>query len=461
LTAVDLLGVTSLPRGATVTLDLPVFCFTLGSVGIAALVFGLLPAWNGARVDAADALRDANARASASRSQVQLRHGLVVAEVALAVMLLTTAGLFYHSFARLQDQDPGFDRDSVLTARLTLPPAKYPSDEQRRTFADNVLAELNALPGVASAGFTDAVPFGYTSPSGTYRIAGRELPEGEPPPHGLMRSVSENYFTAMGIPLLRGRAFAPQDNADAEPVVIIDRVLADRYFRDVDPIGRQIFRDERMRNTRTIVGVVAPVKQYGLDDNTSKETLYFPYNQRPVEGITLVVRTTLPPGGLIRAVRQTVLGVDSEQPLFDIQTLTGRINGTLQRQRVPMRLIGLFGGMALLLASLGIYGVLAFNAAQRAREFGIRAALGATARDVSALVLNQGLRLVLIGIVLGLAGYLVTSGFLRHLIFDITPLDPVSLLLGPAVLFAVALIACWLPARRAASVDPMEALRDE
>ncbi|HSH14800.1 MAG TPA: ABC transporter permease, partial [Verrucomicrobiae bacterium] len=248
LTAVDLLGVTSLPRGATVTLDLPVFYFTMGSVGIAALVFGLLPAWNGARVDAADALRDTNARASASRSQIRLRHGLVVAEVALAVMLLTTAGLFYHSFARLQDQDPGFDRDSVLTARLTLPPAKYPSDEQRRPFADNVLAELNALPGVASAGFTDAVPFGYTSPSGTYRIAGRGLPEGEPPPHGLMRSVSENYFTAMGIPLLRGRAFAPQDNADAEQVVIIDRILADRYFPDVDPIGQQIFRDERKQN---------------------------------------------------------------------------------------------------------------------------------------------------------------------------------------------------------------------
>jgi len=310
-------------------------------------------------------------------------------------------------------------------------------------------------------GLVDAVPFGFTNPSATYGIVGREPTDGVPPPHALVRSVSPGYFAAMGIPLLRGRAFTEQDNAEGTDVVVIDRVLADRYFKAMDPIGQQITLGANGRGVRTIVGVVAPVKHGGLDDPTTKETLYFPYDQRPVETFTLVARTTLPADQLMNAVREGVLRIDPEQPLFDLQTLAGRIEGTLAQRKVPMRLLGVFGGMALLLAALGVYGVLAFNVGQRRREFGIRTALGATMGDVSNLVLGQGLRLVAWGTAIGLLGYVAVNRFLRSLVFDISPLDPVSLVLGPAVLLVVATLACWLPARRAATVDPMEALRTE
>jgi predicted permease len=265
----------------------------------------------------------------------------------------------------------------------------------------------------------------------------------------------------MGIPLLRGRAFTEQDDGEGTDVVVIDRILADRYFKEVDPIGQQITLGANGRGVRTIVGVVAPVKHWGLDDPTTKETLYFPYDQRPVETFTLIARATVPADQLISTVRRSVLRIDSEQPLFDLQTLAERIEGTLVQRKVPMRLLGVFGGMALLLASLGVYGVLAFNVGQRQREFGIRTALGATMGDVLNLVLGQGLRLVALGIVLGLLGYLAVSRLLRSQVFEVSPLDPISLLLGPAALLAVATVACWLPARRAAKVDPMEALRSE
>jgi predicted permease len=324
-----------------------------------------------------------------------------------------------------------------------------------------VVTELESLPGVSAVGIVDAVPFGYTNPSATYGIVGREPADGAPPPHALVRSVSPGYFASMGIPLLRGRGFTEQDAGDSPSVVIIDRILADRYFKGVDPIGQQITRGANAQDARTIVGVVAPVKHWGLNDPTTKETLYFPYNQRPVETFTLVARATVPAHQLMGAVRRSVLRIDPEQPLFDLQTLAGRIEGTLLQRKVPLRLLGAFGGMALLLAALGVYGVLTFNVGQRRREFGIRTALGATTSDVANLVLGQGIRLVLLGTVVGLLGYAMISRFLRNLVFEVAPLDPFSLLLGPAVLLVVATLACWMPARRAAKVDPMEALRSE
>jgi predicted permease len=461
MSAADQFGLAELPRAEAVRLDASVFLFTLVTVGLTGLLFGLLPALHASRVDANEALHDAGTRASVGRSQARLRHGLVVAEMALAVMLLTTAGLLYHSFDRLQRQDPGFDHASTLTARLTLPPTKYESDESRTAFAHRVVAELKSLPGVAAVGLVDAVPFGYTNPSATYRIVGREQTDGAPPPHALDRSVSPGYFAAMGIPLLRGRAFTEQDDTEGTDVVVIDRILADRYFKEVDPIGQQITLGANGGGVRTIVGVVAPVKHWGLDDPTIKETLYFPYDQRPVETFTLIARATIPADQLISAVRRSVLRIDPEQPLFDLQTLAERIEGTLVQRKVPLRLLGVFGGMALLLASLGVYGVLAFNVGQRQREFGIRTALGATTGDVLNLVLKQGLRLVALGIVLGLLGYVAVSRLLRSQVFEVSPLDPISLLVGPAALLVVATLACWLPARRAARVDPIVALRSE
>ncbi|MBN8246662.1 MAG: ABC transporter permease [Verrucomicrobia bacterium] len=460
LSAAEALGISGLPRGDAVRLDRQVLLFTLATVGVTALTFGLLPAWHGARADAAEALRDGGGRTSAGRSQLRLRQALVVSEVALAVLLLATAGLLRQSVARLQRQSPGFDAASVLTARLTLPAVKYPEDSQRLEFADRLVAALRALPGVSQVGFTDSVPFGYMNSQGTYHIVGHEPPAGQPAPHGLVRSVSDGYFQSLRIPLLLGRGFLPSDAPDADPVVVIDRVLADRYFAGQDPIGRQlVMGGTGAGNRRTIVGVVAPVKHRGLDDATPKETLYFPYSQRPVESFTLVLRATSPPESLIPTVRRTLRALDPEQPLYDVQTLEARIEGTLRNHQMPMRLLSLFGGMALLLASLGVYGILAFHVGQRTQEFGIRGALGATPRDVAALVLGQGLRLVLLGIALGLASYLAVSRFLRTMVFEISTLDPLALMAGPLILCACAALACWLPARRAARVDPMTALR--
>jgi predicted permease len=461
LSGAELFGLADLPRGGGVRLDGSVFLFTVVSVGFTGLLFGLLPALRASRVDANQSLHTAGARASAGRSESRMRHGLVIVEMALAVMLLTTAGLLYHSFDRLQRQDPGFDPVSTLTARLTLSPVKYPTDPSRTAFAHWVVSELQRLPGVTDVGLIDAVPFGYTNPSATYGIVGHEPADGGPPPHALVRSVSPGYFAAMGIPLLRGRVFTEQDDTESAPVVVIDRVLADRYFQDADPVGQQIALGLNGQDPRTIIGVVAAIKHRGLDDPSMKETLYFPYDQRVVETFTLVARTTLPVERLIQAIRQRVLAIDPEQPLFDLQTLAERIQGTLSQRKVPIRLLGVFGGMALLLAALGVYGVLTFNVGQRRREFGIRTALGATMEDVSRLVLSQGIRLAAFGTVLGLVGYTAVSRWLRSLVFDLSPLDPVSLLLGPAVLLAVAAFACWLPARRATRVDPMEALRSE
>lgn len=464
LSVTEAFGIASLPRGETVVLDRQVLLFTLLSVGTVALTFGLLPLASVIRVPALEALRAAGGRTSASQSQLRLRHALVVAEVALAVMLLTTAGLFSHSFARLQRQSPGFDRSGVLTARLTLPPIRYPEDAQRLAFADRAVADLQALPGVAAVGFTDVIPFGYHNSQGTYFVEGYTAADREPPPHGLMRSISPDYFAAMRIPLLQGRAFNAADHANAAAVVIIDQVLADRYFPGRSPLGQRIYRNSgEPRDYRTIVGVVAAVKHQGLDDPTRKETLYFPYAQRPVESFTLVVRTApgSPPESLIGPTRRVIQRLDPEQPLYEVSTLENRVAETLQRQRVPMRLLGIFGGMALLLAALGVYGVLAFNVAQRTQEFGIRAALGATAGEVMALVVRNGLRLVLLGVGLGLAGYLGVSRALRSLIFEITPLDPLALVAASTVLVMTALLACWIPARRAARVAPLVALRGE
>jgi putative ABC transport system permease protein len=460
LSVADSLGIASLPRGDTASLDWGVFLFTLICVGFVTLVFGLMPSWFGASVDASETLRDGTARSSGGRSHQRIRHALVVSQVALAVMLVTTAGLFYRSFAKLQQQNPGFDRTSTLTARLTLPPSKYPTDDQRRDFAEQAVAALRSLPAVTTVGFSDAVPFGYQNSQGTYYIDGLETSADQPPPHGLVRSVSEDYFQAMRIPLLQGRMFNSGDTANAEQVVIIDRVLADRYFAGRDAVGQRLYRNPgESKDFRTIVGVVAAVKHQGLDDPTRKETIYFPYTQRPVESFTLVLRASSDPKQLIPAVRRAIQRLDPDQPIYDIATLASRINATLQPRRLPVTLLGAFGVLSLFLAALGIYGVLSFHVGQRRREFGIRSSLGATARDVTLLVIGHGLRLVGLGVAGGLLGYMMVSGAVRSLVYEVTPLDPLAVAGGCATLVGVALLACWIPARRAAGVDPLVALR--
>ena len=462
LAGMSSLGVDDLPRSQSIGLDFNVFAFTLGSAVLSGLLFGLVPAWQASRTHASDALKSAGTRVTAGRHQRIVRNVLVVTEIALSLMLLSTTVLLMRSLHHLQNQSAGFDPEFVLTGRFTLPETSYPADETRTAFAQNVLAELNAIPGAKTAAFTSNIPFGYGNSQGTYRIEGREVPDGTPPPHGQMRSVSADYFKTLGVPLLRGRTFTDADGPESEQVVIIDRVLADRYWPGEDPIGQRLYRGGNdPANLRTIVGVVAAVKQHGLDDEMRKETLYFPFAQRPVTGINFALRTTVPPETLIPQVRAAVLRVDSDLPIYDVQTLAHRVTGSLSNHRTPMLLLGIFSGMALLLSALGVYGVLAFSVGQRTQEIGIRMALGALAWDVLALVLRQGLALIAVGVAVGIAGFVAISRLLRSMVFELSTLDPLSILVSVSLLVAIAIVACTIPARRATRVDPMVALRDE
>lgn len=464
LGAVNSLGVGDLPRGFGVALDGRVFGFTLLCALATGLGFGALPAWFATRGSAADALKAAGTRTTAGLRQMWVRGALAVVQIALSLMLLATAGLLIKSFARLQEESPGFSTDHALTASLSLPAAKYATPETRAAFAAQLTARVAALPGVTAVGLTNNLPFGGGNSQGGYNIVGRDLVPGQPNPHGMIRQVSDGYFRAMGIPLLRGRTLEPTDTLGRENVVVIDRLLADRYWPGGDPIGQQINRGGNATQGNgawTIVGVVGTVKNTSLDQAVSKETLYFPFAQTPNATLTLVVKTSAPPETIAPALRAAVLALDPDQPVFDVKTMAMRLDESLQRRRSPMVLLSSFAAVALLLAALGIYGVLAFSVGQRTQEIGIRLALGAGRGQILALILRQGGVLIAIGLLLGLAGYVSLRSVIAQQLFGVAATDPVILVLAPLVLAAIALAACLIPARRATNVDPMVALRTE
>jgi predicted permease len=422
-----------------------------------------LPAWSATRGNTAEALKDAGTRATTGRRHLWIRSSLVVTEIALALMLLATAALLFKSFHRLQQESPGFVRENVLTTRLALPAAKYDTPEKQIAFHDAVLERVRALPGVTSAGFTSTLPFGGGNSMGTYQIDGFTPPAGQASPHGMMRWVSADYFKAIGIPLLRGRLFTAQDHAKSERVVVIDRFLAERYWPNEDPIGRRLYRGTQNANTVywTIVGIVPPVKNSSLETPVTKETIYFPFPQQPQGSLTLVVKTFAAPSTLTAPVRATILAIDPEQPVFDVKTMETRLEEAMQGRKSPMILLGLFAGIALLLAALGVYGVLAFAVGQRTSEIGIRLALGASRANILGMILRQGAGLVVLGVLIGLAGYFALSALIEKLLFGVAATDPATLIIAPVTLALVALAACLIPARRATRVDPMVALRTE
>ncbi len=461
--ALGSLGLSTLPRAFGVQLDFNVFAFTLLCALLTGLGFGALPAWSASRGDAGAALKEAGSRGSAGRRTTFLRAALVGGEIALAVMLLSTAGLLVRSFEKLQQQNPGFTPGGVITARLSLPDARYDRPEKRTAFADATLARLRALPGVTAAGLTNVLPFTGSNSQGSYKSPDIVVPAGAPSPHGQQRQVDPGYFKTMGLTLLRGRMFTDADAGSAQKVVIVDKLLADKYWPGQDPLGKRINRggDDANPTLWVIVGVVAPIKFQSLEENLQKETLYFPFAQQSVTNFSLVLKTAGDPTLLTSAVREAVRSVDPEQPVFDIKTMQQRMDDVAQTRRAPMILLGLFSGVALLLAVLGVYGVLAFSVAQRTSEFGVRIALGATSGDIAALVLRQGARLVTIGIVTGLAGYLALSTIVGKLLYGIAATDPATLAVAPVLLTLAATAACLVPVRRAVRVNPLEALRAE
>jgi predicted permease len=449
-----------LPGLADASLDPAVLAFTLGLSILTGLVFGLVPALLVIRGNPSTLLKDDSARGSASRSTGFTRSMLAVGETALALILLVCAGLLIKSFVRLQEVNPGFSTDNVLTAQVSLPAARYGDADARRAFWNRLLETARAIPGVTQAGLTSNVPFNGSISSGSYSIVGYTPGPGEAAPHGRQEVVGGDYFRAMQIPLREGRLFDDRDAAGAAPVVIVDEYLVKRYFPDRSPLGQQIRRGGLQNPPFTIVGVVGTINSIDLAQPVTKERLYYPVTQQPRGSLALVLKTPLDPQTLVPQVRAAVRDIDPEQPLADVRTMDQWVARSLEIRRAPMVLLTLFGGVALALSAIGIYGVLAFGVAQRVREFGIRQALGADERSILSLVLKQGVVTVTIGVVLGLIGAGLVTRVLQSELYGVSAYDLTIFAGGTLLLFAVAILACYIPARRATRVDPMVALRE-
>ncbi|HKQ93853.1 MAG TPA: ABC transporter permease [Blastocatellia bacterium] len=450
----------NLPRMSGVSLDGRVLAFTAAVTLLTGLIFGLVPALQASKPNLTETMKDAGGRGSTEGGRRQfVRGSLVVLEMASALLLLVGAGLLIKSFWRLQRIDPGFNANNALTASVTLPSRKYPEENQQSAFFQQLLEKVRALPGVQAAGASNVVPLG-----GDY-VLGFVI-EGRPPlPPGAGQStnyyaVSADYFKAMGIPLLRGRVFTEQDTRNSTRVAVISDSMAKRMFPNEDPIGKRIHVTNGPTVFREIVGIVGDVKHYGLDQDTTLQT-YEPYTQQPFSFMTLVVRTAGDPTNLTSAIRNQILSIDKEQPVSGIRTLEQRVSTSIAQQRFSMLLLGVFAAVAMVLAAVGIYGVLSYAAAQRTHEIGIRMALGARAGNVLKMVIGQGMKLALAGVALGSGAALALTQLMKRLLFGVTAADPMTYVVIALSLSLVALFACWIPARRAAKVDPMVALRVE
>jgi predicted permease len=450
-----------LPAAAEASLHPAVLFFTMALALVTGLIFGVIPALAVMRGNTASFLKEDSTRGSAGRGTKILRASLVIAEVTVAVMLLVGAGLLIKSFARLQKVNPGFTAENVLTAQIALPATRYPDQAAQTAFWRRLLQNARALPGVTTAGLTTNVPFNGNVSSGSYSIVGYTPGPSEAAPHGRQEIVGGDYFRAMHIPLIEGRLFNDGDTAESPRVVIVDQYLATRYFAGRSPLGQEIRRGGPTAPPFTIVGVVGTINSIDLAQPVMKERLYYPVAQQPrVSGMALVLKTGLDPAMLVTPVRAAVRSIDPEQAVADVRTMDQWMSRSLEVRRTPMVLLALFGGVALVLSAIGIYGVLAFGVAQRVREFGIRQALGADRRSILSLVLTQGLRTVGAGVVLGLLGAFLLSRFLQSLLFGVGQHDLVVFAGVTVLLLAVAAAACYVPARRATLIDPMVALRE-
>jgi predicted permease len=459
---IRLLGMDGGTRGFQVGLDASVLGFTLALALGTGVLFGLFPVIALWRERPYEVLKEGGRGSGGSRSARATRRVLVVVQMALAVALLAGAGLLIRSFMNLQEQSPGFNTESVLSVRVDLPSNRYKDDAAVAQFYGRALSDIRALPGVKSVGVVSSMPFSNNNSQESYYIEGHVLAAGESEPHGFVQIVDEDFFKTMQIPVLQGRAFEPADSASATKVAVIDEFLAKKYFGDQSPLGKRISNgDEKTGPWYTVIGVVGTVKRNKLYENTQKETYYFYYQQIPERSSTLAVKTDLASAALIAPLREALQKIDPEQPIFDIKTMSERIRISLDDRRTPMLLLLLFAGVALTLSAIGIYGVLAFSVAARTGELGVRMSIGASSSDILKLVLRDGARLTGIGLGLGLIASVALSQLMKAQLFGVSVIDPISLVVVVGVLAVTALFACYLPARRAAQVNPIEALRHE
>ncbi|HLL77414.1 MAG TPA: ABC transporter permease [Pyrinomonadaceae bacterium] len=450
-----------IPRAYEIGLDWRVVAFTAGVSLLTGIVFGLGPAFQSARVDLHDTLKEGGRGGSAGVGR-RVRGALVVAEVSLAVVLLVGAGLLVRSFVSLQHVSPGFRPQQVIAMQVSLPVNRYAEPRQRAAFYRQVAEAMRALPGVRAAGAVSVLPMSGQNQSGSFSIEGRPVAPNESMPHGDRWAATHDYFNAMGIPLLRGRYFSERDAEDAPGVAIVDETMARKYWPNEDPVGKRISFEGGAANPkwREIVGVVGHVKHRGLEGE-SRTQYYVPHPQNPNSSMFLVAQAGGDPAALAAPVREAVRSLDRDLPVYRVTTMERLVADSLAQRRFSMLLFGVFAGVALLLAIVGLYGVLSYTVAQRTHEIGIRMALGARASDVLRLVVGQGLWLTLLGVALGLAGALALTRLMAGLLYGVSAFDPATFAVVALLLTAVALLACLIPARRATRVDPTTALRAE
>ncbi|HZU25875.1 MAG TPA: ABC transporter permease [Bryobacteraceae bacterium] len=450
-----------LPNSDRITLNPQVLAFNFCVAVATGLVFGIIPAWQVRRADVNSTLKSAS-RSYAGCAPRRLRSAFVVTEVAFTVILLASAGLMARSFLRLRSDNPGYEAANVLTARTALSDGKYVTPESQATFFDAVLRRVRQLPGVSVAGAIDDLPTSDNIHGAGLFFPGRPDPRSEDVPVVIVDSVSSGYFRAMHIPLLRGRYLTEQDRDAAPPVAVIDRFAARRYWPGQDAVGQQI-KLGRSAKPLQVVGVVGDVTQNVLVRLVKGQMgqIYVPFLQQPKPAMTFTIRTGSDPAAFAPALRDVMRGVDGDQPVFAVQTMEQARASGRRTQQLATALLGGFSVIALLLATLGIYGVIAYSVGQRMREFGIRIALGAQASGLLRLVLRQGVLLAGIGAAIGLAGALALGRLMSSLLYGISATDPLTFAGVTVLLTAAALLASYFPARRAMRLDPIQTLRDE
>ncbi len=441
-----------LPRLQMAYVDGRVLLFALAISVISGLLLGLIPAWRSANTDLQTRLKEGETR-SASAPRQALRKALVVSEVSLALVLLCGAGLLIRTIWKLNSVNPGFDPDNVLVAELVLPKTKYRDAGQQTLFFQQLIERIQTSPGIESAGGTSNLPLSGTNMIFLASVEGRSLPAS-------FRAVSQDYFRTMRIPLLKGRWFDDHDTAESQPVVVINETMARQISPDYEEaLGKRIKHGFKSQ-VAEVVGVIGDVKYAGLDQQTKPE-MYAPFAQRAWPFMRVVARSKSDPSLVAATIREAVRAVDKDQPVDKLTTMSSVVSASIVSRSFYMQLLGTFAALAFILAAIGIYGVVSYSVAQRTREIGIRVALGARRKDVLGLVLKEALRLTAVGVGLGLIGAFAATRVLRSLLFEVKPTDPATFICLSLLLTLVALLASYIPARRATRVDPLVALRYE
>jgi predicted permease len=455
--------------GVTFPLDGYVLGFTILAGLLAVLIFGTVPAWHMSHADPYNALRESGRSSTGSRGRQRFRALLVAGELALGLVLLAGTALLLKSLSRIGDVNPGFSPRGVATAAVSLPESQYNTDAKQEAFFRTVLDRLSQSPGVVAAGGGFPLPFAGSDPTASFNIQGRPTAPGDPGPHGAIRTVTPGYFTALGVPLLRGRYFTDDDRKSSQAVAIIDENLAKAYWPHEDPLGKQI-RNDNNSPWATIVGIVGDIRfttlageeQSGaITMSSGKGSYYYPVYQSESPFGFLIAKTSSNTAAGDAAIRQAVHDVDTNLPVANMETMDARISDSLGPQRFATNLLAVFAGLAILLAAVGLYGLISYSVTERTNEIGIRMALGARPVDVLKMVLTQGAKLALAGAAAGIIAGLVLMRAMQSVLYGVSAADPLSFAGAAVLLLLVALLASYLPARRATRVDPMIALRYE